>query len=68
MNTGKKEICKIIIKVIIYALTLIGGCLGITAVASCTIQRKADISGKAVVITVDTTTIHHQGSLELKTK
>lgn len=65
---GQKEIIKIVIKVLLYILTLIGGYFGVTSLSSCTIQRKAQITGKAVVVTIDTTTIHHEGSLELKSK
>lgn len=65
---GKKEIIKIVIKVFLYILTLIGGYFGVTSLSSCTIQRKAQITGKAVVVTIDTTIIHHEGSLELKTR
>lgn len=64
----KKEIIKIVVKVLLYLLTLIGGYFGVTSLSSCTVQRKAQIKGKAVVVTIDTTTIHHEGSFELKTK
>lgn len=65
---SRKDIIKIVIKVLLYILTLIGGYFGVTSLSSCTIQRKAQITGKAVIVTIDTTTIHHEGSLELKTK
>lgn len=64
----KQELIKIVIKVLIYALSLLGAYFGVTSLTSCTIQRKAQITGKAVVVTVDTTTVLHEGSLELKTK
>jgi hypothetical protein len=41
-----KEVVKIIIKVLIYALGLIGSALGITALASCSVSHNVDGSGK----------------------
>lgn len=60
----KKEILKIIVKVLIYALGLVGAYLGVSAVTSCTVQRSSDIDGKAVIVTVDTTVINHSGSIK----
>lgn len=60
-----KEIWKIIIKVLIYALGLLGAYLGVSAVTSCTIQRSSEHTGKAVIVTVDTTIVNHSGSLRL---
>lgn len=61
-----KEVLKIIIKVLIYALGLIGSALGITALASCTASRSVDGVGKTTIITTDTTYIHHNGALKTK--
>lgn len=62
----KKEIIKIIVKVIIYALGLIASALGITALASCSSSHSIDGSGKTTIVTTDTTFIYHAGSLKTK--
>lgn len=61
-----KEILKIIVKVLIYALGLIGSALGITALASCSASHSVDGVGKTTIITTDTTYIHHNGVLKIK--
>lgn len=55
----KKEIWKIVIKVAIYALTLVGAALGISAMNSCSTSRDVTVKGKAVIVTNDTTIIDH---------
>lgn len=64
----KKEIIKIVVKVLLYLLTLICGYFGVTSLSSCTIQRKAEIKGRAIIVTNDTTIVNHDGSLEFRTK
>lgn len=54
-----KEILKIVIKVLIYALGLIGSYLGITALTSCTSSRAVQVHGRGVVTIQDTTFIEH---------
>lgn len=54
-----KEILKIVIKVLIYALTLIGSAVGITALASCSSSRAVQVHGRGVVVFQDTTIIDH---------
>ena len=61
----KKELLKIIIKVLIYALGLLGTFFGVSAVTSCTVQRTSEHVGKAVIVTVDTTVVNHSGKLRL---
>ena len=61
-----KEVLKIIIKVLIYALGLIGTYFGVSALTSCTAQRQFDSSGKGPIILSDTTHISHSGSLFFK--
>lgn len=61
-----KEIIKIIIKVLIYALGLIGAYFGVSAMTSCTVQRNFDSSGRGTVIISDTTHLVHSGSYFLK--
>lgn len=55
----KKEILKIIVKVLIYALGLIGSYLGITALASCTSSRAVQFHGRGSVVLHDTTFVEH---------
>lgn len=62
----KNEVIKIIIKVLIYALGLIGAYFGISAMTSCTVQRQFDSSGRGTVVVSDTTYISHSGSWFLK--
>lgn len=62
----KKEILKIVIKVLIYALTLIGGLFGVTALTSCTASHGVVSSGRSTIISVDTTFIKHSGFVKSK--
>lgn len=62
----KKEILKIVIKVLIYALGLIGSALGISALASCSASHSVEGSGKTTIVTTDTTFIYHNGVLKTK--
>lgn len=54
-----KEVLKIIIKVLIYALGLIGSAFGISALTSCSSSRAVECHGKATILIQDTTTIEH---------
>lgn len=55
----KKEILQIILKVLIYALGLIGSAVGISALASCSSSRSVQVHGRGVVTIQDTTIIDH---------
>lgn len=55
----KKEILQIILKVLIYALGLIGSAVGISALASCSSSRAVLLHGRGVVTIQDTTFIDH---------
>lgn len=57
-----KEIIKIIIKVLIYVLGLIGAYFGVSSMTSCTAQRGFDSVGRGTVIISDTTHLSHSGS------
>ena len=57
-----KEVMKIIIKVLIYALGLIGTYFGVSAMTSCTVHRNYESSGRGTVIVSDTTHLVHSGS------
>ena len=58
----KKDILKILIKVLIYALGLIGSYLGISALTSCSSSRAVECHGKTTVLIQDTTTIEHSSN------
>ena len=62
----KKEVLKIVIKVLVYALGLIGSYLGISALASCSSSHSMEGSGKTTIVTTDTTFIFHNGILKTK--
>jgi hypothetical protein len=55
----KKDFLKIVIKVLIYALGLIGSYLGISALTSCSSSRAVQVHGRSSVIIQDTTFIDH---------
>lgn len=55
----KKEILKFVIKVLIYALGLIGSYLGISALTSCSSSRAVEFKGSGTVIMTDTTRVSH---------
>ena len=62
----RKEVFKFIVKVLLYALGLIGSYLGITSLTSCTVQRASQSYGRARIVVVDTTDIVHSGNLYLR--
>lgn len=64
----KKDIIIIVIKVIVYACTLILGVLGVTSLTSCSVQRDTTISGKATIITTDTTYVLHNSFINYPKK
>ena len=62
----KKEFLKIFLKVLIYALTLICGYFGVSSLTSCTSSHGVVSTGRATIITVDTTVIKHSGFVKSK--
>lgn len=54
-----KEVLKIIIKVLIYALGLVGSALGISALSSCTSSRAVQFHGRGTILIQDTTFVEH---------
>lgn len=66
LNDMNKEIIKIIVKVLIYALTLIGSYLGVSALTSCSASHQIQGYGKTSIVTIDTTVIYHDGYLKTK--
>lgn len=61
-----KDIIKIIVKVLVYALTLIASYFGVTALSSCSASHQIQGYGKTSVITTDTTFVFHEGYLKTK--
>lgn len=58
----KKEVLKIIIKFLIYALGFIGSVLGVSALTSCSSNRAVECHGKTTVLIQDSTTIEHSSN------
>jgi hypothetical protein len=54
-----KEILKIVLKVLIYALGLIASAVGVSVLASCSSSRSVQVQGRGSVIIQDTTFIDH---------
>lgn len=55
----KKDILIIIIKVLIYALGLIAGYLGVTTLTSCSASSGVHAYGVTKIISTDTTLVEH---------
>lgn len=64
----KKIIFKFIVKVLLYALTLIASYFGVSSLTSCTAYRSVDSVGRSRIIVVDTTIVSHTGRYNLKFK
>lgn len=62
----KKEVLKIVIKVLIYALTLIAGYLGISSLSSCSTSHNVEVTGITRIHVTDTTYIKHNGFIRSK--
>jgi hypothetical protein len=62
----KKEIIQIIIKVAIYALSLIAACLGVSFCTSCSTSHSVSSSGVSRIVTIDTTYVKHGGFVRSK--
>lgn len=54
----KKDIIKIVIKVLIYALGLIGAYFGVSSMSSCTMSRNMSHSGTGYFQLYDTVHVH----------
>lgn len=61
-----KEIIKIVIKVVIYALGLIAAYLGVTSLTSCSSSHNVQSSGVTRIHVTDTTYIKHNGFIRSK--
>lgn len=60
----KTELLKILIKVLIYALSLIAAYLGVTSLTSCSTSRDVVVRGRAVIVTTDSTFIEHNRNFD----
>lgn len=60
----KTELLKILIKVLIYALSLIGAYLGVTSLTSCSSSRDVVVRGRAVIVTTDSTFVEHNRNFD----
>lgn len=64
----KKDILIIILKVVIYACTLLLAGFGVASVTGCTASRDVVSDGHTRIISVDTTNVHHKGTFSIKLK
>lgn len=62
----KKDIIKFIIKVLLYALGLIGSYFGVSSLTSCTVHRTSQSVGRSRIIIIDTTDIKHTGEIWIR--
>lgn len=63
---AKKDVLIIVVKVLIYALTLVGGYLGISALTSCSSSHNVEVSGVTRIHVTDTTYVKHNGFVRSK--
>lgn len=61
-----KEVIKIIVKVLIYSLSLLGSYFGVSALTSCSASHQVRGYGKTSVIICDTSFVYHDGFLKTK--
>lgn len=61
-----KEIIKIFIKVLIYALGLFATYFGVTSLVSCSTSSSVSSSGVSRIVTIDTTIVKHGGFVRSK--
>lgn len=62
----KKEITKIIIKVVLYALGLIAAYFGVSTMTSCSTSHNVVVRGRTTIVTNDTTIVKHNGFVRSK--
>lgn len=62
----KKDIIKIIVKYIIAMVLAIASYFGISTLSSCSTSHNVQSSGRARIITIDTTIINHGGFIRSK--
>lgn len=62
----KTEVLNIVVKVLIYAFTLVGGYLGISCLTSCSTSHNVEATGITRIHVTDTTYIKHNGFIRSK--
>lgn len=62
----KKDIIKIIIKVVLYALGLIAAYFGVSTMTSCSTSHNVVSCGSTTIVSVDTTIVKHSGFVRSK--
>ena len=66
LSDMNKEIIKIVVKVLLYALTLLASYFGVSALTSCSASHQVRGYGKTSVFICDTTFVYHDGFLKTK--
>lgn len=61
-----RNLITLILKIVVAIATAILGVLGANALASCSVNHAIDATGRAVIVTTDTTVINHDGYLKTK--
>lgn len=64
----KKETTIFVLKLVVAVATAILGVLGASSLVSCDVHKYIESKGKAVIVTVDTTIVNHDGSITFKSK
>lgn len=64
--TMNKDIIKIIIKVVLYALGLIAAYFGVSSMTSCSTSHNVVASGRSTIVSIDTTIVKHNGFVRSK--
>ena len=58
------KVIQLILKILAAILAVLCSWFGVSAMSSCSVTRTSDIDGRAVIVTVDTTIIHHSGTVK----
>lgn len=59
-----KDLIKLIIKILVYILTVVAGFFGVSSLASCSSSRDVVVRGRAVIVTNDTTVVEHSRNFD----
>lgn len=62
----KKELIKLICKILLYIITAVAGFFGVSSLTSCASSASVQIRGKSQVVSVDSTIIYHDGFVRSK--
>lgn len=61
-----KETIILVLKIVAAICAAVLSVLGVSCMTSCTISREANVSGRATIVTIDTTFINHSGHATFK--